>query len=417
MDKKDKIIAKLENEIIELKQENKRLRQMLLAFMNENTPSSKQRKRSNPPKGGFRFPGKPKKSNGGGIKLPETDEIQEHNLDCCPNCGNKNLEFLQTRTKKVLDFPIKPIICTEHKIHEYNCKNCNCVVASKNINEMQTYGSRIRSFATMLKSNGLSFQKIANSFNQLGALSLSATTILNFTTLVANKLSKTRGAILRTMKKSKIAHKDETGFRCDGKNGYVWVTCNEKNAVFFAENTRSKQVAKKLEGKNQISITDGYKGYSDDKIRQLCWAHLLRKANRYAQDYPELEDQYNRLNDLFKQMQTEILHPPDPKQYKKLKWILDDIVRILSSRKHAKGLYTYIKNGGDKWLTALQHSGVPLTNNHAERMIRPIVIQRKMMGCYRNKKGKDFINIVQSVMTTWKLQAKNVFLTLNAKLT
>ncbi|MBU4242523.1 MAG: transposase, partial [Nanoarchaeota archaeon] len=56
----------------------------------------------------------------------------------------------------------------------------------------------------------------------------------------------------------------------------------------------------------------------------------------------------------------------------------------------------------------------PLDNNHAERELRPIVLLRKTIGCYRNEKGKRWIDIVVSVLHTWKLQGKNLFKNLSA---
>ncbi|HLC85236.1 MAG TPA: transposase, partial [Candidatus Nanoarchaeia archaeon] len=52
---------------------------------------------------------------------------------------------------------------------------------------------------------------------------------------------------------------------------------------------------------------------------------------------------------------------------------------------------------------------VPLDNNHAERELRPIVLLRKVIGCYRNEKGQKWIDNVLSVLHTWKLQGKNLY--------
>ena len=88
---------------------------------------------------------------------------------------------------------------------------------------------------------------------------------------------------------------------------------------------------------------------------------------------------------------------------------MKDIVTCLKVIKGAKGLVTLIENGGNDWFTALYYEGVPLHNNHAERELRPIVLLRKTIGCYRNEKGKRWIDIVISVLHTWKLQGKNIF--------
>jgi hypothetical protein len=50
----------------------------------------------------------------------------------------------------------------------------------------------------------------------------------------------------------------------------------------------------------------------------------------------------------------------------------------------AKAVQTRIANQGANLITALLHENAPLTNNHAERMIRPMVITRKISGGSRS---------------------------------
>ena len=105
---------------LELEERLRKIEQYLKAFDNPNTPSSKKRKNntkrddSKP-----RFPGKPKGSNGGGIKLPPPDEIKEHTLDVCPISGLPLGKPIGYRKKTVIDFPDKPIQVIEHRIMQY----------------------------------------------------------------------------------------------------------------------------------------------------------------------------------------------------------------------------------------------------------------------------------------------------------
>lgn len=101
--------------------------------------------------------------------------------------------------------------------------------------------------------------------------------------------------------------------------------------------------------------------------------------------------------------------PPNLREIERVKWDLKDIVTCLESIKGTHGIRTYIQNGGDDWFTALYYEGVPLHNNHAERELRSIVLLRKSIGCYRNWKGQRWIDVVISVIHTWKLQGQNIF--------
>ena len=86
--------------LLNLEEELQKIKNYLKSFDNAHTPSSKQLKNntkdeesesdensSDEEKKKPRFPGKPKGSNGGGIKLPKPDKIEEHTLNVSPVSG------------------------------------------------------------------------------------------------------------------------------------------------------------------------------------------------------------------------------------------------------------------------------------------------------------------------------------------
>jgi transposase len=44
------------------------------------------------------------------------------------------------------------------------------------------------------------------------------------------------------------------------------------------------------------------------------------------------------------------------------------------------------------------------TNNRAERALRESMVQRKIMGCFRNGKGTWIYETVMTVLASWKQQ-------------
>lgn len=62
----------------------------------------------------------------------------------------------------------------------------------------------------------------------------------------------------------------------------------------------------------------------------------------------------------------------------------------------------------EELLTCLE-TGVEPTNNFAERMLRPCVVQRKIWGGFRSKWRAEAQDVAMSVMQTWKLQGKDFF--------
>ncbi len=163
-----------------------------------------------------------------------------------------------------------------------------------------------------------------------------------------------------------------------------------------------------------VLVVDGYNAYDCFPLKQRCWVHLLREFKNYAKDNAEIEVQYNRLRMLYGTLKLLNEKPPDEEKIAKSRRALNDIATCLKTIKGARGLVTLIENGKDDWFTALYYEGVPLHNNHAERELRPIVLLRKTIGCYRNEKGKRWIDIVVSVLHTWKLRGMNLFQNLRA---
>jgi len=76
-----------------------------------------------------------------------------------------------------------------------------------------------------------------------------------------------------------------------------------------------------------------------------------------------------------------------------------------------------ILNGIGHWFTFLVVPGVEPTNNRAERALREHVVQRKIMGTFRNGKGTGIYETVMTVLATWKQQGRDLSQTLGATLT
>jgi len=402
----------LVDEILNLREELNKIKHYLKAFDNAHTPSSKKRKKNTEKKKDDkpRFPGKPKGSNGGGIKLPPPDEVVEHTLDVCPVSGLPLGKPVGYRKKTTVDFPDKPIRVVEHRIMQYVSPATGEIV-EKDVNlPTGIYGKNIQSLVVMLKNLTNSHEKIADLMRELGAPSFSSAKVQHIADSFADKLEAKREQFLKQIRKQPYVHADETSFRKDGQNGYVWGVFTKTISILSAAPSRARiNIQKLLKNFKGVIVVDGYKVYDIFPKKQRCWAHLIRDFKDCAKDNDEVKTQYIRLKALYEILKILNAKPPDEKEIMKAKWLLKDIVTCLHSIKGASKLETLIKNGGNDWFTALHHKGVPLENNHAERELRPIVLLRKSIGCYRNTKGKRWIDIVVSVLHTWKLRGINLF--------
>jgi len=57
---------------------------------------------------------------------------------------------------------------------------------------------------------------------------------------------------------------------------------------------------------------------------------------------------------------------------------------------------------------AARAPGVEPTNNRAERAFRERVVQRRMMGCFRNGKGTWICETVTTMLAAWKQQGRGL---------
>ncbi len=405
----------------ELEKRLEKLENYLKAFDNPHTPSSKQLKKNTEKKDEEnqetkpRFPGKPKGGSGGGINLPPPDEIVEHKLEFCPDSGLPLGKPVGYWKKTEIDFPDKPIKIIEHRIMKYISPATGEIVFANVDLPNGIYGKNIQAITVMLKNLTNSHKKIADFMRELGAPSFSDVEVQNITNKFAEKLESERNLMLEELRKEPYVHADETGFRIDGKNGYVWGVFTKTISILNAATSRARiNIQELLKNFKGVIVVDGYNAYNEFLLKQRCWAHLIREFKDYAEKNSEIWIQYLRLKKLYNDMKILNERPPDEQSIARCKWTLNDIVTCLKTIKEAKGLVTLIENGGKDWFTALYYEGVPLDNNHAERELRPIVLLRKSIGCYRNEKGKKWIDNVVSVLHSWKLQGKNLFTNLSS---
>lgn len=233
-----------------------------------------------------------------------------------------------------------------------------------------------------------------------------------------------------------VLNADETPTRVlkiDGKptkkKGQMWVVCtgasaSRKIALYFYRDSRSKVTAEKLlEGYTGVVQTDGMQSYgSGDYESAGCWAHcrryffdcipegdttcpsaqivaLIGKAADYEQEAKEAK--YSR---------EQILEM----RQKKVKPLLDKVYEIINTLRPGKGsslgkAVTYAQNQKEKLFLFLDNPDVEMTNNLAERTVKPYVINRKNFLFSDTEKGADASAAVMSIIETAKRNDLDVY--------
>ena len=75
-----------------------------------------------------------------------------------------------------------------------------------------------------------------------------------------------------------------------------------------------------------------------------------------------------------------------------------------------------IKNGLEHWFTCLINLFVEPTNNNAERALRELIVQRKIMGGLRREKGARIMEVIASIIATTKIRQQPLFQTIKSYL-
>ena len=307
-----------------------------------------------------------------------------------------------------MDIPEPKFVTTLYVVGLYKCDFCNAEIdAGEDLNK-SFYGSNSTALIGYLKKEGLSFGAISELFNNVYNMQISNVAVFDKFTNLTSSLASEKRRISKAINRFEYAHLDETGLRKDGKNGFVWSASTPKYCLFEYDLSRASDVPKRILSEfDGAIITDDYKGYAWYPLRQLCWSHLLREAKDFSDKYPNSTAQYNRLKRLYENAKQSQENKTD--LYENLAWELEDIADCYHPLDGCRTMYYKLHERSHMWLLGVKFPNVPLTNNHAERCLRKIVLQRNRIGCIRNSKGEDFINNFLSCTTTWKLQDKNPY--------
>ena len=111
-------------------------------------------------------------------------------------------------------------------------------------------------------------------------LRLSLGAIVDATRRVAQKARAELTDLLERVRGSPVVHADETGWREDGRNGYVW-TFSTPGLRHFLRRGRGKAVVDEVLGEEfaGVLVSDFYAAYHHyDGPKQRCWAHRCKKG-------------------------------------------------------------------------------------------------------------------------------------------
>jgi transposase len=237
---------------------------------------------------------------------------------------------------------------------------------------------------------------------------------------LARRLATVPQRLLLEYRRASVKHADETGWRNDGHNGYVWLFCTPRVSLFRFRQTRSASVAREVFGTKRLPgtlVVDRYNGYNRAPCAiQYCYAHLLREVQDLGKEFPELAEvsqfvaNFAPLLANAMKLRTEQL-PAARFRQQALELKLDIKTLVYSPAQHpgVQKIQSIFRRQAKRLYHWAKAPAIPADNNRAERELRPLVIARKISFGSQSDQGALTREILMSVLHTLRKRTDNVF--------
>lgn len=431
-------IAELEQKVSELLQEVEVLRERLGGGGRGNglPPFVKP---SRPKREGGEKKARKKRAQAFVRKREEATREEIHAVERCPGCGRKLEGGTVHRRRQVIEIPETPVEVIDHVLVRRRCGVCKKSYVPKlgvadGVVGQHRVGPRLMSLiATLCTEHRLPRASTQRLLRSVYRVHLSVGEISEILHTVAGLGQEQVEAIRREVREAPYVHADETGWREDGVNGYLWGFCTPRVRLFHRAGSRSGAVARGiLLGKWEQEdggiyeeecepfrgwlVCDCYSGYSWYEQLQRCWDHLCRKLKelkaKYA-DNPLVVEWVGRVVELYEQAKK--VSRAGLAEAERVRWRRRFDAALLALTKPyvdvegapQREVAVHISRFQSEWFAFVQHPGVPSGNNAAERALRPTVIARKVSGGTRSPKGSKTMCALRTLFGTWALNGRD----------
>jgi len=333
-----------------------------------------------------------KKGHAGESRMSPKDihKFVEYKPTCCQICGSNKLKNLKIRSKIITDLEFKVVNSKEYYF-DMKCQNCGSKTKPQSMHGTSNspFGRNFQTLLSYLRSVcGDTLRPMENLFRDFFKLEVSDSTISNTEIRISKETLNEYNKYLDLVKQADFSHKDETSYRINGINNWIWVYDSCDYVFYRIADSRGMKVVEKdfgLEPK-QISINDCYAAYNRFEKQQICWAHLIREAKGHSlkENASKYEKQFSKqLNELYrKACEFSNGDPPIEKRAEMRAHFENKLVKLMLTLKVKSNFLKRIcKRLNERLIHCflfVEIEGLPSTNNQAERSLRPFVCHRKV---------------------------------------
>ncbi len=361
-----------------------------------------------------------------GRKKEEPTRTEIHRLEACPGCGGELVNHRQNYSRQIIDIPEPQLVeVVEHQIEQGWCEHCREwhipeVKWSASVGQGRM-GERLTGLVGYMRSFlRLPYRLIQAFLEAVYRLKISVGELVNLSQKVEQKLSREVAQIQKEARASPCVHMDETGWRENGQNGYIWcMVADTPRPVRYYEYHRSRagSVVQSMLGEDfkGVLATDFYSAYNIyGGSHQRCWVHLLRDLADLRKAHLEngeivawvvgVKNLYYLAHDMVANPQREDYENRTPAENLSSltnKTYLMGIMYASEKGHPCQALGKRLVRHLDELFLFVVRPNLASDNNLAERSLRSLVVQRKISGGSRSSGGSQTTMRLATLFQTW----------------
>lgn len=359
---------------------------------------------------------------GGANSIPgKADETYEIDMTNCLDCGEKLSKVVGEYKRRTVEAEEMRRKIIDYLLKRRWCRRCNkvCTPPAPNTVRGSPLSLKMHMLAACLRILGMSLEKIhyVMAF-LLGMAHISSrSTVLKMIRRLARALGPSYHQLRGDLLKELNIHGDETGWRVDGQNQWLWAFIGRWSAYFVIDPSRGAAVPMRvLDGYGGNVTSDSWPAWNHvGGTHQKCHVHYIRWIDERLE-----YDMHGKEFRLFARTLKKILYDSQDAAGRRMsKKAMDECIRRLDARidrligksysdERCLQMVKRLKREKDMLFTFIL-TGTDPDNNPAERPLRVPVSVRKMIGGNRTEEGAGDYAVLLSVDTSSKMRGSNLY--------
>jgi transposase len=380
-----------------------------------NLPKDRKKRRHGPPAGHVKYERK---------YVTKPDHVVEVKPQVCANCRTDLIAASSqlVDVNQITELPQAKAEVIEVRQYATECPCCGQEQIGQppaGLEMERTFGARLEGTVVYYRQEQhMSYVRTQLALRDLHGVEISQGGIDQIMQRGGKKALEQAAPIQAEVQHSAVVHCDETSSRVNGDNWWQWVFCSASAVLHVIRFNRSVDVIQEVMvgHEAEVWVSDCYSAQmkSPARQRQLCLAHQLRNLQAVVERYPAsfwpqaMRSVFRWAIHLYNH--RDHLSPPEfQSQVQRVEHLCTWLLERSPEYPEAKRLLKRYHKHRDCLFVFLHRTDVGPTNNLSERNLRPSVVHRKVIGCFRSAWGAQAYAALASVIGTAALKGISSF--------